>query len=157
MLDITMTVKSALRLILTTIISVFVFAPGLIIAHPVPHVLFLDFECPPVNPISPADVHFLTNSGTEITGFGYELANGSRVPDPFFTSTTTAGIPLDLSKAGYYRSSVEYAPSTGLITCNYASTASFPPFQVFYLPAKAEGGSVSYTTPKSVRIKLMFG
>jgi len=158
MLAVKMISQSTLKLLLMSILSFFtLFVSVCSQADELPHVLFLSFLCPHITPLSPGDPYILKNTGGSITGLGIEVANGKRVPDPMFTGLALSGIPLDLETGHYNRSSTDYNPLDGLITCNYTSTGTFPPFSVVYLPAKGEGGSVNYKTEKIISIRLLFG
>ena len=121
------------------------------------------FECPNASGGTPSEL--LTNYGTYIRGMGEENI-GLNKTKPIFKGIPSAGVPLDLSTAGYIHAGTAYNPSTGRITCFFTSSSSpavetntigNEPFNVSYVADNLKNGWVVKAENSKITINVLAG
>lgn len=114
-------------------------------------------DCPDIG--NPGHPEHVVNYGTYLSGHGIERVGANDDTSPLFSGLIQAGlnIPIDLKTAGYHNAGTAYDPSSGLVTCKYASALGFSPFNLTLQLNNSIGGIVTKSAIEEINIMLQVG
>lgn len=132
------------------VLSSLALAPVVAMANPIS--LFADFFCPGTQ----GAANVVINFGNYIAGYGVENTLSQSLPVYFRSLSFPGGVPRKLGN--YFNQAADYDSTTGLVSCEYASSnASDPNFIVYYGATNGLGGVIQSQSNNMVSLIFPVG